>query len=89
MLQIRKSKLEARATAKTRAENNQSDPGKNLLENEILNNIIKDEDLLRDLSILNNKYLQIIFAETIYEWRNSDIKESFAIITTSHMWNVI
>lgn len=43
--------------AKTKAENNQSDLSKNFLENKTLDNIIEDKDLLKDLSIFNNKYL--------------------------------
>lgn len=64
---MRKSRLEVRAAAEARAKNNWSDPSKDLPENETLNNIIKNKDLLRDLDILNNKCLQTIVAEMIYE----------------------
>lgn len=64
---MRKSRLKARAAAETRAKNNQSDHNKNILGNKTLDNIIEDEDSLRDLDNLNNKCLQTIVAETIYE----------------------
>ena len=57
LLQMRKSRLEARVAAEARAENNRSDPGENLLGNKTLDNIIEYEDSLRDLGILNNECL--------------------------------
>ena len=86
---MRKSRIEARAAAEAKAENNQLDPSENLLGNKTLDNIIKDENLLRDLGILNNKCLQTIVAKTMYEWRSSNIQENFAITATLHMWNAI
>lgn len=85
LLQLRKNRLKARATVKTRVENNQSNPSENLLGNKTLDNIIEDEDFLRDLSILSHKCLQTTIAETIYEWRNSDIQENLAITATLYM----
>lgn len=54
---MRKNKLETCIAAEARAKNNWSNSSKNLLGNKTLDNIIKDKDLLRDLSIFNNECL--------------------------------
>lgn len=54
---MRKNRLKACGITKIRAEKNQSDPSKNLFGNKILNNIIKDKNLLTDLDIFNHKFL--------------------------------
>ncbi len=85
---MRKSKLEACASAKSRAENDCLDT-REVFENKILHDSIEAKDSLRDLGILNNQCLQSIVAETISKWRCSDIRESFAVIAALHMWNAI
>ncbi len=54
---MRKSRLKARATIESKAENNCLDFSTDVLKNKILNDFIKAKDLLRDLSILNNQFL--------------------------------
>lgn len=64
---MRKSKLNARTTAKSRAKNNYLDFGTNVFENKTLHDFIKAKNSLKDLDIFNNQYLQLIVAKTIYK----------------------
>lgn len=70
---MRKNRIEACATAESRAENNHPDFAINVLENETLHNSMKANDSIRDLGILNNQYLQLIIVKIIYEWCSNDI----------------
>lgn len=67
LLQMRKSRLEACAAAKSGAKNNCLDFGINVFKNKTLHDFIKAKDLLSDLNILKNQCLESIIAKTIYE----------------------
>lgn len=89
LLQMRKSGVEARAAAEARNELNHPDRSEDRVESTTFNDIVETEDALNDLGILTNECLQTVVGETIYEWRNSDIKESLAVPAALHMWNAI
>lgn len=65
-LQMRISRLEVQAVAKSRAEKNCLNTT-HVFKNKVLDDSIKAKDSLKDLNILNNQYLQSIIAETIFE----------------------
>ncbi len=66
LLQMRKNRLETYAVLETKAENNWLESNKEL-KNNTLEDIIEPKDLVKDLDILNNKYLQSILIKIIYK----------------------
>lgn len=56
-MQMKKNRLKVHVAIEARAKNNQSDSTKNVFKNNIMKNIIiEDEDLLKNLIILNDEY---------------------------------
>lgn len=64
---MKNTSLEADGIAETRVENNILNPSTDVFHNNFLDNFIKTECLIKDISILSNQYLLSILAKIIYK----------------------